>query len=168
MTAALAAMLALTAPMAFAQTSTTTTTTPPATATTTHAGTTANHIMPGQIRVTQMDGARVYDRQNQNIGDVKDIILDKEGKVDAVVLNVGAFLGVGGKYVALPMRDIKVDFDKDNKPHFTVDMTKDQLKAAQAFDLDEKKASTGSSTTTGTSTPPRTEPRTNPPPAERK
>jgi len=160
MTAAFAAMLALTAPVAFAQTSTTTTTTTPpsATATTTHAGTTANHIMPGQIRTTQMDGARVYDRQNQNIGDVKDIILDKDGKVASVVLNVGAFLGVGGKYVAIPMHDMKVDFDKDNKPHFTVDMTKDQLKSAQAFDLDEKKAATG------TSTPPRA----NPPPAERK
>ena len=165
MTAAFAAMLAM-SPMAFAQT-TSTTTNSPTSATSTHA-LTANHITSGQIRATQMDGARVYDRQNQNIGDIKDIILDKDGKVAAVVLNVGAFLGVGGKFVAVPMNDVKVDFDKDNKPHFTVDMTKDQLKAAQAFDLDEKKASTGSSTTTGTSTPPRTEPRTNPPPAERK
>ena len=155
MTAAFAAMLAM-SPMAFSQT-TSTTTNSSTSATSTHA-LTANHITSGQIRATQMDGARVYDRQNQNIGDVKDIILDRDGKVAAVVLNVGAFLGVGGKYVAVPMNDVKVDFDKDNKPHFTVDMTKDQLKAAQAFDLDEKKASTG------TSAPPRA----NPPPAERK
>src|SRR4051812_19765883 len=104
MTAAFAAMLMASVPMAYAQT-TTTTTTPPATATTTHTST-SNHIMPGQIRATQMDGARVYDRQNQNIGDVKDIILDRDGKVANVVLNVGAFLGVGGKYVAVPMHDV--------------------------------------------------------------
>jgi len=158
MTAAFAAMLVMAAPAAFAQSSSTTTPAPSSTTATTHAGTTTNHIMPGQIRATQMDGSRVYDRQNQNIGDIKDIILDKDGKVAAVVLNVGAFLGVGGKYVAVPMNDIKVDFDKDNKPHFTVDMTKDQLKSAQAFDLSEKTA------TTGTSNPPPS----NPPPAEKK
>ena len=44
------------------------------------------------------------------------------------------------------MNDIKVSFDTNNKPKFAVDMTKDQLKSAQAYDLDEKKARTGSST----------------------
>ena len=141
MTTALAALLAATAPAAMAETATTMT---PATA---HIGTSATHIMPGQIRVTQMDGATVYDTQNRNIGDVKDMILDRDGKVAAVVLDVGSFLGMGGKLVAVSMNDLKVTFDKDsNKPHFTVDMTKEQLKAAQNFDLNEKKASTGSST----------------------
>ena len=138
MTAAFAALLAISAPAAFAQTTTATVKT----------GVSANHIMPGQLRVTQMDGSTVYDTKNQNLGDVKDIILDKDGKVAAVILDVGSFLGVGGKYVAVSMNDMKVTFDNNNKPHFAVDMTKEQLKAAQAFDLNEKTA------TTGTSTPP--------------
>jgi sporulation protein YlmC with PRC-barrel domain len=104
--------------------------------------------MAGQIRATQMNGATVYDAQGKNIGAVKDIILDKQGKVAAVVLDVGSFLGVGGKHVAVAMNDLKIDFDNNNKPKFSVDMTKDQLKAAQGFDLSEKTA------TTGTSTPP--------------
>ena len=141
MTTAFAALLAAAAPAAMAQTAATTT---PATA---HTGTAATHITPGQIRVTQMDGATVYDTQNRNIGDVKDIILERDGKVAAVVLDVGSFLGMGGKFVAVAMNDLKVTFDKDNnKPHFAVDMTKEQLKAAQNFDLNEKKASTGTST----------------------
>ncbi len=133
MMTALAALLTASAPAAFAQT----TITPRAEAT---------HIMPGQIRATQMDGATVYDTQNRNIGDVKDLILNREGRVASVVLDVGSFLGMGGKLVAISMNDIKVTFDKDNnKPHFAVDMTKEQLKAAQNFDLNEKNASTGSS-----------------------
>ena len=40
----------------------------------------------------------------------------------------------------MPMSDLKVSFDNNNKPHFSVDLTKEQLKAAQAFDLNEKNA----------------------------
>ena|ERR1700680_3732386 len=138
MTAAFAVMLAAAMPMAYGQTTTTTTTT--------HTSASANHMVPGQIRLTQMNGATVYDIQNQKIGDVKDIILDRNGRVAEVVLDVGAFLGMGGKLVAVSMNDMKVTFDDNNKPKFAVDMTKDQLKSAQAFDLNEKNAATGSST----------------------
>ena len=138
MTAAFAVMLAAAMPMAYGQTTMTT----PTVRTTGS----ANHMLPGQIRFTQMNGANVYDIQNQKIGDVKDIILDRNGRVAEVVLDVGAFLGMGGKFVAVNMNDIKVTFDDNNKPKFAVDMTKDQLKSAQAYDLNEKNAATGSST----------------------
>ena len=112
---------------------------------------TATHVQPGQIRATQMDGSTVYDTQNQKVGDIKDIILDRDGKVAAVILDVGAFLGMGGKYVAVAMNDLKITNDNNsNKQRFTVDMTKDQLKAAQAYDLN---ANTNNNRT-GTSTPP--------------
>lgn len=155
MTAALAVMLAASMPVAYgADNPSTTTATPPTGTATVHTAVPTNHIMPGQIRATQMDGATVYDAQGKNIGDVKDMVLDKSGKVVAVVLDVGSFLGMGGKYVAVSMNDIKVDFDNNNKPKFSVDMTKDQLKAAQAFDLSEKTATTGSSTAPGSRTVP--------------
>src|SRR5256714_13123922 len=82
---------------------------------------TAPQLQPGQIRATQMDGATVYDTQNQKVGDIKDIILDKDGKVAAVVLDVGAFLGIRGKYVAVGLKELKITPDH-NKPHFTGDM----------------------------------------------
>src|SRR5205807_4982225 len=87
---------------------------------------TVTQLQPGQIRATQMDGATVYDTQNQKVGDVKDIILDRDGKVAAVVLDVGAFLGIGGKNVAVSINDLKItqDNNKSNKLSLTVDMTK--------------------------------------------
>ena len=160
MTAAFTVMLAASMPIVYAADPNTTAATPPTGATTVHTSVSANHIMPGQIRATQMGGSTVYDAHGKNIGDVKDIILDKQGKVVAVVLDVGSFLGIGGKHVAVSMSDIKVDFDNNNKPKFSVDLTKDQLKAAQGFDLSEKTATTGSSTAPGSRTiPPRNESR---------
>ena len=145
MTAAFALLMAASLPV-YAQTSSSTTSTPPARVA-------ATQLQPGQIRATQMDGATVYDTQNQKVGDIKDVIIDRDGKVAAVVLDVGAFLGVGGKYVAVSMNDLKITQDNNtNKPRFAVDMTKDQLKAAQAFDLNAR------NTSTGTTTPPANRP----------
>jgi PRC-barrel domain len=148
MTAAFAAIFAAATPMAFAQT---TTTMPPGSSATTTGSpvrtpVTANHLLPGQIRATQMNGATVYDGQNQNLGDIKDIILDRDGRIAAVILNVGATLGVGGRYVAVAMDDLKVSSGPNDKPRFAVSLTKDQLKSSQAYDLNEAK--------TGTSTAP--------------
>ena len=157
MTAAFALLMAASLPV-YAQNSTTT-------MPTSAPRVVAAQLQPGQIRATQMDGATVYDAQNQKVGDIKDIILDRDGKVASVVLDVGAFLGVGGKYVAVSMNDLKITQDSSNKPRFAVDMTKDQLKAAQAFDLNLRNTSTGTTTppatrpAPSTTTPPATPPR---------
>jgi sporulation protein YlmC with PRC-barrel domain len=99
---------------------------------------TTNHLLPGQIRATEMTGAAVYDTQNQKIGSIKDIILDPDGRVAVVVLNVSGTLGVGGRYVAVGIGDLKIT-NTDATPRFTVDMLKDQLKTAQTYDLNEVK-----------------------------
>jgi len=150
MAAALALMLAVALPVYAQPSSSSTPSTPIGSASTSSAPAshvTVTQLQPGQIRATQMDGATVYDPQNQKIGDIKDIILDKEGKVAAVVLDVGAFLGIGGKYVAVGMNDLKVTEDSNNRPRFAIEMTKDQLKAAQAYDLNIPSRNTGSGST---------------------
>src|SRR5436305_781243 len=48
---------------------------------------TANRPLPGQMRLSEMTGAAVYDNQDKNVGSIKDIILDPDGRVAAVVLN---------------------------------------------------------------------------------
>ena len=142
-----AVMMAATMAIANAQTAATTSPMENSTATGPMVGPSisANHLLPGQLRATEMNGAAVYDRDNQNLGDIKDIILDRDGRVAAVILKIGATLGVGGKSVAVAMNDLKVTND-NNKPRFTVALTKDQLKAAHAYDLNEKSAATRTST----------------------
>jgi sporulation protein YlmC with PRC-barrel domain len=134
-TAIFAAMMALTAP-AFAQTAATSNSTAGSTAAT------ETQMRPDQIRAEKFIGSTVYDVQNRDIGKVKDLLFDKSGRVDTAVLDVGAFLGMGGKYVAIPLKDIKMDNNR-----LTLDMTKEQLKSAHAFKFNNTES-------TGTSRPP--------------
>src|SRR5262245_34738469 len=90
--ASFAAILAATMPAAFAQPS-------PTHETRSATAPTTTMIQADQVRTSKMVGSTVYDRQNRDIGNVKDIILDKDGKVAGVVVDVGSFLGMGGKYV---------------------------------------------------------------------
>jgi len=57
------------------------------------------------------------------------------------VLDVGAFLGVGGKYVAVNLRDLKADHNR-----LTLDLTKEQLQQAQNYQLENSNTGAGTST----------------------
>ncbi|MFZ2008238.1 MAG: PRC-barrel domain-containing protein [Stellaceae bacterium] len=124
-TSALALMIAAAAPAAYAQTMAPQS--PPSTSRTTHSSFTTDR---GELRASQLIGSTVYDVQNQNIGSVKDIVLDRDGKVSAVVIDIGAFLGVGGKKVAVALNDLKTTNDR-----LTLAQTKSQLQSAQTYHL---------------------------------
>jgi sporulation protein YlmC with PRC-barrel domain len=61
----------------------------------------------GQWRASKLIGVNVYNDNNEKIGDINELIVDKSGKVDNVVLGVGGFLGMGEHYVAVPMEKLK-------------------------------------------------------------
>lgn len=61
----------------------------------------------GQWRSSKLIGVNVYNDNNEKIGDIEELIVDKSGKVDNVVLGVGGFLGMGEHYVAVPMEKLK-------------------------------------------------------------
>jgi sporulation protein YlmC with PRC-barrel domain len=68
---------------------------------------TASMHKEGQWRASKLPGVNVYNDNNEKIGDISDVIIDKSGKVDTVVLGVGGFLGMGEHYVAVPMEKLK-------------------------------------------------------------
>jgi len=130
-TAAVAALLLAAAPLAYTQTA--------KAATDTVA--TSTMIQPDQIRASKMIGSDVYSVENADIGKVQDIILDRDGRVASVVVDVGSFLGMGGKDVAVRLSDIKSDNNR-----LTLDVTKGQLQQAQAYQLENPDTGAGSST----------------------
>ena len=69
------------------------------------------------------------------------MILNKDGKVDAVVIDVGSFLGLGGKDVAVLPSDIKTDNNR-----LTLDRTKEQLQQMASYNLENKNTGAGTST----------------------
>jgi sporulation protein YlmC with PRC-barrel domain len=64
-------------------------------------------IKTGQWRATQLDGLDVYNNNNEKIGDVSELILDRTGKIEAVVIGVGGFLGLGEHLVAVPFEQVQ-------------------------------------------------------------
>ena len=128
-TAAVVLALAAGAPVVCAQTATT------------HDALVAHSIQTDEIRASKMIGSAVYDVQNRRIGHVKDLVLDRDGQVASVVVDVGAFLGMGGKYVAVNLRDLKTDHNR-----LTLDLTKEQLQQAQDYRLENRNAGAGTST----------------------
>jgi sporulation protein YlmC with PRC-barrel domain len=79
--------------------------TPQSTTKTEANSTSLNQAYKGQWRVNKMVGLDVYNRENQKLGDISDILIDPAGRVQTVILGVGGFLGVGERLVA-------VNFDK--------------------------------------------------------
>jgi sporulation protein YlmC with PRC-barrel domain len=61
----------------------------------------------GQWRSSKLIGVNVYNDNNDKIGAIEEVIVDKSGKVDNIVLGVGGFLGMGEHYVAVPMEKLK-------------------------------------------------------------
>jgi PRC-barrel domain len=89
---------------------------------------------PDQMLATKFKGTDVIGSNNEKIGDVNDMLFDKDGKILAYVVGVGGFLGIGTKDVALsPMSFQIVPANDKESMKLKLSMTKDELKTAADF-----------------------------------
>ena len=63
--------------------------------------------LKGNWRASKLMGLDVYNEANEKLGDINELILDKNGKVNAVVIGVGGFLGMGEHDIAVSMDKLK-------------------------------------------------------------
>ena len=87
----------------------------------------------GAWHVKDFYQTNVYNMAGEKIGDINDILVDESGKVTAFIIGVGGFLGIGEKEVSMKADEIKRMVHSDGKTYFTVNATKDQLKAAPDY-----------------------------------
>ena len=78
-------------------------------------------------------GQAVYNKANERLGDIEELLLDHDGKVMAAVVGVGGFLGLGETKVAIAYQSFQMMPDKDGKSRLVVDVNKEVLKNAPAF-----------------------------------
>ena len=143
--AATAALCIISAP-AFAQNTQHTNSSPP------NAASAQPQSAAGLWRSSKLHGIDVYNQQNEKIGDVDDVLMDKDGKAKLAVIGVGGFLGMGEHNVAVNFSDLKFSDQpvkggattgsnqttnssvKKNYPdHALFNATKEQLKAMPEF-----------------------------------
>jgi len=92
-----------------------------------------------QMLASKFKGTNVMGTDDAKIGDVSDILFDKNGKILAYVVGVGGFLGIGAKDVAIEPSSFKVEPDnsttaKAGDVKLRLSMTKDELKNAATFE----------------------------------
>jgi sporulation protein YlmC with PRC-barrel domain len=86
------------------------------------------------ILASQFMGQSVYTAIDENVGEINDLIMNKELDNIVAIVGVGGFLGIGERDVAIPIDDIKVVKDANNVMRLTISTTKEQLEALPAFD----------------------------------
>ncbi|MFO1102162.1 MAG: PRC-barrel domain-containing protein [Methylocystis sp.] len=78
----------------------------------------------------------VYDPNEKKLGTIADMLFSADGSINAVMLNVGGFLGIGVKHIAIPVSAITIT-QKNNKTWLTMNTTKELLKKAVAYKFDK-------------------------------
>ena len=116
----------------------------------------------GEWQASKLIHMNVYNNQNEKIGDIKELMLDKTGKIDTVAIGVGGFLGMGERDVAVKFGDLKwsdepvrsttssnppattsgsgqtqESRDRNYPDHAVLNATKDQLKSMPQFDYNK-------------------------------
>lgn len=89
-------------------------------------------MQQGQMMASDLIGTRVVSANNESIGDINDVIVDRNGQVMAAVVGVGGFLGIGEKDVAVPFKSLEF------------------ATSQQASAMDNNNVATTGSTATGT------------------
>jgi sporulation protein YlmC with PRC-barrel domain len=82
----------------------------------------------------------VYNSADSNIGEISDVLVGKDGKIDGFIVSVGGFLGIGEKNVAVPFNAVKLSQRTNGGWWLTMDSTKDQLEKAPGYRYDDGKS----------------------------
>lgn len=95
---------------------------------------TLTEIPAAEIRSEELVGTTVYGASDANVGEIGDVILTTDGQIDAVIIDVGGFLGIGEKEVAVGMDNLAFMQDADGNGYLYTNFTQEQLEAQAAYD----------------------------------
>ena len=101
------------------------------------------HVMknePSDIAASKLIGLDVYNKANESVGEIKDLVMKDGRTLDGVVVSVGGFLGAGESYVLIDPASIVVS-NKDGKLKALVDTTKAELQKEPQFKYSDKQKS---------------------------
>ena len=101
------------------------------------------------MRGSKIKGVDVYGPDNQKVGDIDELLVDRDGKIEAVVIGVGGFLGIGQKDVAIPYAELQWMSNEEPRTATTTTTTGAGGVSTPAAPRTGQPATTGSTSTTG-------------------
>ena len=100
-------------------------------ATFTHDG--YNEAVRHDLTTEDLKSASVYGHGDEKIGAVSDLVVTAEGKISQAIVDVGGFLGIGQKPVAMQFGSLNLQNDNTGALRVSTSATQDQLKGAPTF-----------------------------------
>lgn len=92
----------------------------------------ATTATPNVLSSSSITGDKVANMQGENLGDIKDLMIDlSTGKVAYAVLDFGGFLGIGNKLFAVPFNALEVC---PESRCFKLNVSREQLEKQDGFD----------------------------------
>lgn len=100
-------------------------------------GATAAELADGpliQVR-DQLLNAEIKNSQGEQLGEIEELVMDRQGRIQYVVISHGGFLDIGDKVVAVPWQSARLQMGADG--HVIMGLTREQLAQAPSFEKDK-------------------------------
>lgn len=91
----------------------------------------------GSMNVSKLIGLDVQSPEDKKVGDIGEVVLDKDGKAQGVVVDVGGFLGIATHPVLLDWKDVTLA-EQDGETRAVVNLTKERLEQMPAYESSRK------------------------------
>jgi hypothetical protein len=85
----------------------------------------------GSRQAQSVLGKEVRTSVDESMGRIVDVVVDREGRVRAAVIDFGGFLGVGSRKIAVDWKVLRFDGSKPDL--VTSELTRDQVNAAPEY-----------------------------------
>lgn len=98
--------------------------------------------LANMVSIDNLMGSPVHTTDDEEVGNINDIVVDVDGQIKAIIVGVGGFLGIGEKDVAITWDNVNVVPKSDSARaeispdefKVRVTVTEDQLRDAPEFD----------------------------------
>jgi sporulation protein YlmC with PRC-barrel domain len=91
----------------------------------------------GSMNASKLIGLDVQSPEDKKVGDIGEVVLGKNGKVEGVVVDVGGFLGIATHPVLLDWKDVTLA-SQDGKDRAVVNLTKEKLEQMPAYEVSKQ------------------------------
>ena len=78
-------------------------------------------------------GKEVRSRTGERLGRIVDVLVDRTGRIRAAVIDFGGFFGIGNRKIAVDWETLNFATDNDNRDVVTLELTREQIKAAPEY-----------------------------------
>jgi sporulation protein YlmC with PRC-barrel domain len=102
------------------------------------------NMQTARLLISDLYKANVYDNSENKIGDVRDLVISRDGDITTAVVGVGGFLGAGQKDIAVPFKELKIT-SRGDKDWLVLNRTKDQLKSMPPYEPPGRSAASSAS-----------------------